>query len=176
MLEPIMKAASDLSVHAASLLKKVTTNASENYMSHHAIVTGGKRTFKGSTDCYYSSCHLAGIQCSTGRVLSIMGRYINKDLYVAADLEEEVLKGVKFHRERKQAMKGHKQKNLFKVYDDGKDYGENHKEPDVSEDVYLVAVENHFRQLRENKNAREQIERETVQQSSSDDWFEYRRI
>ena len=175
MLDPINRAVSDLSTHASSMIKKVTTNASESFMSHHAKVTGGKRVFKGSTDCYYTICNLAGIQYQTGKVLSIMARYIRQDLSVAEEREERILSKVKKNRDRKEKMKGQKRKAVFKYCNDEENYGENHKEPDVTGDRYDLLVEDHFKKLRENQKNRENIERETIQQSSNDDWYDLRR-
>ena len=92
---------------------------------------------------------------------------------VAIHVEEELTAKVLGNRVLRES-KG-RPKKKFSFGDDDKHYGDNHQEPDVSKEVYDELVRAHFQQLKIDRDNREEIERNTVKQNESDEWYEHRR-
>ena len=130
MYETIKDAVAKVNCFAKSLLRKVTTNASENYNSRVAKVIDGKGKNHAFADSYYIRCLTAAIQYNTEAVFTILSKYIEEDFDIAIEVEEENQAKVLGNRLLSESRG--KQKKKFSFGDDDKHYGDNHQEPDVS--------------------------------------------
>ncbi|KAL7305078.1 hypothetical protein TKK_0002642 [Trichogramma kaykai] len=174
ILQPIQDAARKISFHANSLIAKVTTNASENFMSLMAKYTGGKRTFQGARDSYFQRCRIATIQCNTGAVLTTMSKYIGEDLSIAKKVEGAITKKRSWNNEKKKASTSKRRKVIF--HDDDIHYGDNRQENDISPEEYRQLKKEHFKKLKDQQKKRDKIEADTIAQSDCDEWHEIRRF
>ena len=173
LYDTIEEAVRKISCFGKSLLRTVTTNASENYNSRVAKYIDGKHTNHAFTDSYHIRCLVASIQYNTGTVYATLNRYVEENFDIAIDVEAG--NKAKVLRNRILSESKSKRKKTFAFADDEKDYGDNHQEPDVSKEVYDELVRNHFQQLEKDRDNREEIERRTIKQTDCDEWFEKRR-
>ena len=171
--DTIEEAVKKVSSHANSLLRKVITNAAENYNSRVSKYIDGKRTNHAFADSFYIRCLVAAIQYNTGSVYGTLDRYFEEDFDVAIDVE--AVHKAKIFRNRVLSELTRKQKKTVAFKDDAKEYGDNHQEPDVSKEVYDELVRNHFQELEADRDNREEIEKNTIEQNESDEWYERRR-
>lgn len=133
---------------------------------------GGKRINTAFRDSYYCRIMASVVQYNSGSVYTVMSSYIGEDLNVAREMEEEHSRKILNNRKQSQSRK---RKKKFVFQDNEKDYGDNHAEPDVPEDVFKVLADNHFEKLNDDKIMREEIEEKTRGQSDKELWHEKRR-
>ena len=170
--EPIQLAVKKVSCFSKSLLREVTTNASENFNSIVAKFIGGKRCNYAFLDSYHSRCLCAAIQYNTGCVLTTLSKYIDEDLSIAEVVEAKNQAKILRNRLLRQKQ-GAKRKVI--LHEDDKYYGDSHMEPDLAKETYDELVRHHFEQLQEDVRNRDEIEATTRQQSNCDEWHEKRR-
>ena len=171
--DSIEEAVKKISCFTESLLRKVTTNAAENFNSRIAKYIDGKRTNHAFADSYYIRCFIGAIQYNTGSVYGTLSNYIDEDFDVAIDVEAQ--HQVKILQNKLLSQSKGKKKRTVAFKDEAKEYGDNHQEPDVSNEVFDELVRNHFQQLKTDRDNRDEIERNTIKQNESDEWYERRR-
>lgn len=173
-LIPIQNIVMEMCKEAKSLLKNGNTNQCECFNNNICKATGGKRTNLVGQKGYAARCNLQVLQSTKKGALSTMYEELDKKIpEVITVMEYNRQLQVIRNREYVQ-RKDTKSNNRNERRD--KDYGRHAQQPDVTEDIYEILCNQHFKKLKENQLQREKIFKDTLDQYKSNKWGDLRSI
>lgn len=168
----IKKAVDDLSCHSLSLIRNFTSNSVECFNNVIAKAIGGKRTNHGCRDSYYMRCLAAILMFNSKQGMTKLNQHNElTPFHEIVHLEEK--RKAKVIENKKIIEKSGRKKRF--VNSSNADYGENCKKPDVDADRFEQLCNALKEKLKTEAENRENIERRTVDQSKSEEWFIYKR-
>lgn len=159
-----------LASNAKSLIFDVDSNIAETFNSVIAKYVGGKRINFTLRNSYQERCSAAAISFNTKTPITAVNRFIFKKpsgKYVKI-FETNKTKQKKCTRQFRKKFRTASKAN-------DPDYGANAQRPDMSEEVFEVSKQHFLRELEVTTEEREKIQRNTLQQSHSQDWIEQRK-
>lgn len=180
LFDDILEIFDTLASFARCILMGYTNNLAEGANSISAKVTSGKRvnySFRGGYDIRINS---VVIQNNTLRILTTISACLyGKAPEFIVKLEDARVKKARENDRRKKENKkrGFKAKPKPKVTKNAQlFYGPDASRPNISKEHFERKFEKFYQKLLEQQRDRDNIAKKTMGQSSSEDWFTYRRV
>lgn len=157
-----------LAANAKSLIYDVDSNLAETFNSVIAKYVGGKRINYTLKNSYQERCSASVISFNTKRPINAIqecvfkkptGKYTN--LYEAQKAKRKIYK---------RSFRKKIRRNL-----NDPDYGQKAQRPDMTEEDFQMTKDEFLKQIELSDQQREELQRQTINQSSSQEWLENRK-
>jgi len=165
-----------LARHSRSLMHNVDSNVVESLNGIIAKLIGGKRVNFAMNRSYQGRVSATVIK-NTKRPLYLLHKALLKRSpgTKCLSMKLELKRQNKQNRQNEVRHKTYRKKLKFRSDNIDPSYGENSQKPDMTEEQYEEEKNNVLQLLKEMSANRKIIERETIEQSGSKEWLEYRR-
>jgi len=166
-----------LARHSRSLLQNVDSNVVESLNGIIAKLIGGKRINFAMSRSYQGRCSAATLMKNTKRPSYNLHKTLLKrspgtknpsSILETRRLKERI-------RQNELRSNSYRKKIKFHNFDLDSEYGDKSQKPDMNDEQYNEEKERILKSIQEMANNRDQIQKETIEQSASRKWFEYRR-
>jgi len=167
-----------LARHSTSLLQNVDSNVVESLNGIIAKLIGGKRIHFAKSRSYQGRCAAATVIKNTKRPMYTLYKTLlhRSPAVKCPSTRLEVQRYKKRVRQNELRVNTYRKRIKFtKENNDEKSYGHFSQKPDMSEEDFNNEKERILKYLEEIAANRDEIERETVEQSQSRKWLELRR-
>jgi len=163
-----------IAAYSDSLLLNLTNNPAESFNSIVCKEIGGKRIHFGKRGSYNARILGSVVQYNTQQVLTEIYKGIDKTVpSIVEKLEKR--RQIKVARTREFRQIEGRQKKLKRESGPDRHYGPQSQKPDLPDHIFEQLRQNHIEKLFENGKNWKQIERETTDQSESEQWVSLRR-
>ncbi|CAG5102979.1 Protein of unknown function [Cotesia congregata] len=171
MFQEVENQITRLALNVSSLLINLTSNAAELYNSMANKFHGGRRVNNSMSNSFELRALCAMIQFNNNPVLSVILNYLELPVpAIVVKMEESRHKQNEYTRKYRENG-GRKRR---RHYGTDKDYGPFASTADVSLLVYNLRKDDHLKKLKERQMKRDDIQKETVNQSTCSNWYMYR--
>jgi len=163
--------------HSRSLLQNVDSNVVESLNGIIAKLIGGKRINFAMLRSYQGRCSAATLMKNTKRPSYNLHKILLKrspgtknpsSILETRRLKERI-------RQNELRSNSYRKKIKFQHFDVDSEYGDKSQKPDMNDEQYNEEKKIILKSIQEMADNRDQIQKETIEQSASRKWFEYRR-
>lgn len=176
--ENLMRPIRYIARHSSSLILNVDSNIVESFNAIIAKLIAGKRINYALKGSYAGRCAIAAVTKNTKRPLYSLHKSILKNSPIGKlpSVKMEITRRNNQIRQNNRLLVNKRfKKKLFVTNCSNASYGDNALKPDMSENEFNIEKNELLDSLKKMAIQREVIERETIKQSSCNNWYEIRR-